>query len=60
MCRAAGKAGGKRRPTGKPVLPALREVTGPLVLLADCAVLYEGRASSTLRRTGAAAPAAFS
>src|SRR5215216_2718640 len=50
--------GDGKSPPGKSPLPARSrgvrplygEVTGPLVLQADCEVYYEGRASSALRR----------
>src|SRR5437764_15166834 len=51
-----GKRGslvGKARPTRRrppSVLAPEQEITEPFVLLADCEVVYEGRASSTLRR----------
>src|SRR5205814_4714739 len=40
----------KPSPVGRILLTPKQEITGPFVLMADCEVLYEGRASSTLRR----------
>lgn len=49
--RATKKPGGPPRlPGNDPTLVPRREITGAFVLMADCEVIYEGRASSTLQR----------